>query len=166
MINKKGQTWIEFLIVTSTFLLAISFIFITASGNLKEEVQKSQMQDACLKTYQLEALLRSPGSPANWDYSSGFTVFGLNQDSNKSIIVSNTKWGAAKNFTFVNVSANSTPSQSWRISYTAKYSNGTTITDSFGASPPPNALMCTTKVNGVLNATPDLLLTSFNLEAW
>ncbi len=162
----KGQTWVEFIIATSVFLLSISFIFTTASGNLKEEIQESRMQEACLKTYQLEALLRNPGDPANWNYPAGFTVFGLNQDSNKSIIVSNTKWVGAKNFTFVNVSVNSTPSQSWRISYTAKYANGTILTDSLGAFPSPNALMCTTKVIGLLNLTHESLLASFDLEAW
>ena len=166
MNNQKGQTWIEFIIVTSVFLIAISFIFITASGNLKGEIQKSQMQEACLKTYQLEYLLRSPGVPANWNYSTGFTIFGLNQDTNKSIIVSYDKWRDAKNFSFANVSVNSTPSQSWRISYTAKYNNGTTINDTFGASPSPNAIICTTKVNGLLNVTTESLLASFDLEAW
>jgi len=285
MSTTKGQTWIEFIVATVIFLFAISFIFITASGNLKSEIQKSQMQDACLKTYELENILQSPGTPANWNSSTGFTVFGLNQNGNKSIIISNTKLLAAKNFTFANVSANSTPIQSWRISYaplafgfkvdsscviapnsitfcrvisnilgtyleitanstfqnkakvklyfplvavtaasatnesndviSTTTSNGTYVTlelninstdqdaviipvspatlpklifieqatmengplpiilgnntllrDSFGASPPPNALVCVTKVNGLLNLTNESVLTSFDLEAW
>jgi hypothetical protein len=115
----KGQTWIEFIIATSIFLLSIGFIFVTASGNLKEEIQKSQQQNACLKAYELENFLSQPGIPANWTFPSGFTVFGLGSANKTQITISNDKWQAMKNFGFMNVSQNSTPGQSWHISYDA-----------------------------------------------
>lgn len=160
----KGQTWIEFIIATIIFLLSISFIFITASNDLKEEAQKSEQQTACLKTYELENILSKTGEPTNW--VSSFTVFGLSENNSKPLVVSHNKWQAAKNLGFANVSQNSTPSQSWEISYIAWYANGTSINDSFGAYPPPNALICTTKMMGVLNFTNEKLLAEFELSAW
>lgn len=271
----KGQTWIEFIVATSIFLLSIGFIFITASGNLKEEVQKSQQQTSCLKTYELEYLLKQQGIPADWDSSTGFSVFGLS--SGMPLVISNDKWLVMKNFGFANVSQNATPSQSWNINYnsyafefkpdilctvgdgvrlcrTNTYilidvtstqqsvaklqlyfpfstataissdtegddlistttANGTYINlafntnstdsdsvnisaspvpefvfvkqlstesvqempfvmgnsslqDSFGAFAPPNAMICNTKVSGLLNLTTENLLVTYNLEAW
>ncbi len=273
----KGQTWIEFIIATAIFLLSISFIFITASGNLKEEVQKSNQQAACLKVYELENILRQPGVPSNWTSSTGFTVFGLSKGNNTPLVISNDKWLAMENFSFVNVSVNSTPSESWNIGYDAyafefkpdsfcivgdgvnlcrastfiivdvsstqeslvqlrfffpfssatasssttegddsiatTAANGTYVTlklhtnftdsdsvnmsvssvpklvfidqfnvdssqampfmvgnislyDSFGAYPPPKAMICDTKVSGLLNLSAESLLVNFNLEAW
>ena len=113
----KGQTWVELIIATSIFLLSIGFIFVTASGNLKEEIQKSQQQTACLRAYELENFLSQPGTPANWTFSSGVSVFGLGSNNKTQIIVSNDKWQAMKAIGFVNLSQNSTPSQSWHINY-------------------------------------------------
>jgi hypothetical protein len=273
----KGQTWIEFIIATAIFLLSISFIFITATGNLKEEIQKSNQQSACLKVYELENILRQPGVPSNWNSSTGFSVFGLSNGSNMPLVISDGKWLAMENFGFVNVSINSTPSKSWNIGYDAyafefkpdsfcvigdgvklcrantfiivdvsstqeslvqlrfffpfssatasstttesndlistATANGTYVTlklntnstdsdsvnmsvssvpklvfidqfsvessqalpfkmggillqDSFGAYPPPKAMICDTKVSGLLNLSAESLLVNFNLEAW
>lgn len=276
--SMKGQTWVEFIVATSIFLLAIGFIFITATGNLKEEMQKAQQQTSCLKAYELENFLSQPGIPANWTYPSSFTVFGLASGNRTQIVVSNDKWQAMKNFGFANISQNSTPSQSWKLGYdvyafgmkadsnctfgnaitlcrgssnlnitansTSKSTiklklyfpfsnatlgsstnesddsivitssaNGTYVTltfntnstdqdflnlslspnpklifieqfsieggqylpfylgnvllqDSFGPFSPPNAMICNTKVSGLLNLTNETLIADFNLEAW
>jgi hypothetical protein len=113
----KGQTWVEFIIATSVFLLSISFIFVTASGNLKEEIQTSNQQSACLKAYELESILKSPGIPVDWDSTTGFLVLGIGKNSSIPITVSNDKWLAMQNYGFANVSLNATPSQSWNIRY-------------------------------------------------
>jgi len=112
----KGQTWVEFIVATSIFLLSIGFIFITASGNLKEEIQKSQQQASCLKAYELENFLRQPGAPADWTFPSGFSIFGLS-GNNTPLVIQNDKWQGMKSFGFANISQNSTPSQSWHVSY-------------------------------------------------
>lgn len=114
----KGQTWVEFIVATSIFLLSIGFIFITASGNLKEEIQKSQQQTSCLKAYELENFLRQPGVPADWTFPSGFSIFGLS-GNNTPLIIQNDKWQDMKSFGFANISQNSTPRQSWHIGYDA-----------------------------------------------
>jgi hypothetical protein len=40
------------------------------------------------------------------------------------------------------------------------------LQDSFGAYPPPKAMICDTKVSGLLNLSAESLLVNFNLEAW
>ncbi|MCX6775074.1 MAG: hypothetical protein NTY99_03225 [DPANN group archaeon] len=136
MMNNRGQTWIEFIITTVVFLFVIAYLFMGVTGQAKTEIEKVNLQTACLKANGLADVLFQPGMPANWESGNNVTVFGLS-NSNRTAISLN-KWLKAKEFGFVNISANTTPSSPWRINYkiyaftpgndaNCKFGNGITI---------------------------------------
>ncbi|MEM2874297.1 MAG: hypothetical protein QW063_02540 [Candidatus Nanoarchaeia archaeon] len=115
MMLRKGQTWIEFIVATVVFLFIIAFLFISATLQVRDEVEKIQLQTACMKANALVNLLQQPGSPINWQTTNGVDIFGLSNSDGTSVLLA--KWLRAKEFGYVNISVNSTPSSPWKLSY-------------------------------------------------
>jgi|GEM_PF-3811846 len=145
MINKRGQTWIEFLIATVAFLGAISILFVTVGGQFREESDKVTFQSNCIKASSLENFFLQPGEPEDWETDSP-DIFGLSNGTPG--VVSNAKWLKAKELGFPSIINVSTPSTSWKLGYSI--SAFETITDA----------SCTTKnavsicrSSGLLNVT-------------
>ena len=132
----KGQTWVEFIISTVVFLFVISFFLFSAIGHFGEESEKAIFQANCLKADALENFLQQPGRPADWHLSGVVQNFGLGD--NRTNVILHSKWLEAKEIGYPTLIENSTPEDSWHLSYsvyafdltnvtTCRYGNAVTL---------------------------------------
>ncbi len=113
--NKKGQSFIEFLIAIFLFLGIIAALLLSSSIRIKGEVEKIAEQDAILQANLMAAVAMGETGPALWE--SGATLpqrCGLN-DGNAHILLN--KIRKFKLFNFEDYAGCLGINTSWQLSY-------------------------------------------------
>ncbi|MEM4714073.1 MAG: hypothetical protein QXQ79_00830 [Candidatus Nanoarchaeia archaeon] len=112
--SSKAQTWIEFLVVSSTFIIIIVLLLLKFSTITTSDIENIKWQSLCEKSEALEQILDFPGEPINWN-SGTLAVFGLGDNLNRGINMS--KWTIAKNMPLELLLSKSFPKNSWKVKY-------------------------------------------------
>ena len=89
--NKKGQSFVEFLIAIFLFLSIIAALLISSSIRIKGEVEKMREQDAILRANLMATVAMSETGPALWESGAALPqLCGLN-DGNNHILLNKTR---------------------------------------------------------------------------
>ncbi len=115
--KSKAQTSIEYIVIMFFFIVILSYISITFISNLSSELRSTNLEEACIQSETLEAIiLKEQGEPFNWENSSSLSRFGLMNNS-KFYDISYEKWKKAQEHKYPKI-RNSTPIDgNFQISY-------------------------------------------------
>jgi hypothetical protein len=114
--NKKGQSFVEFLIALFLFLGIITTLMITSSIRIKDEAEKIGEQSAALKANLMADIALREAGPVNWqlDTVNVTKTCGLS-DGNGHILIS--KVLALRGFDFSTYSGCLGTNTSWQLKY-------------------------------------------------
>ncbi len=138
-LNKRGQSFVEFLIALFLFLGIIATLMITSSIRIKDEVEKIGEQSAALKANLMANVAFRETGPANWqlDTVNVTKTCGLS-DGNGHMLIS--KIIALKGFDFGTYSGCLGTNVSWQLKYDVVGLGNSTITNAACQPPTANAI--------------------------
>src|SRR3989344_3077567 len=150
--NKKGQSFVEFLIALFLFLGIIATLMITSSIRVKDEAEKIGEQSAALKANLMANIALRETGPTNWqlDNINITKTCGLS-DGNGHILVS--KILTLKGFDFGTYSGCLGTNTSWQLKYNMISLGSATITNAACLPPTANAIRICKLDTGRLNIT-------------